>query len=66
MLWQTGMDDFEIIFGLKFEDVILGINGFLNNKYPDTINFDWVKFRQKKAYTPEAKETLMLVNLIWA
>ena len=47
-LWQAGMDDFEIIFGSKFEDMILDINSFLNNKYPNPINFDWERFRQIK------------------
>lgn len=48
-LWQSGMNDFERIFGLNIEDMISDIERQLKAKYPNPIPFDWDKF-QKKCY----------------
>ncbi|MDU1890053.1 MAG: peptidase MA family metallohydrolase [Dysgonomonas sp.] len=46
-LWQSGMDDFEKIFGLKFEDMTSEIEKELNRKYPNPIEFNWEKFYKR-------------------
>lgn len=43
-LWQSGMDDFEEIFGITFAQMINDINTKLKEKYPDPISFNWEGF----------------------
>jgi hypothetical protein len=44
LLWQNGIDNFEKIYGLSFEEILLNINTELNEKYPEPINLDWETF----------------------
>lgn len=46
-LWQSDMENFEKIYGLSFKNYILKINDGLNEKYPDPIDFNWVKFKER-------------------
>lgn len=43
-LWESDMDNFEEIYGIKFNDLILEINERLNRKYPTPIHFNWKGF----------------------
>lgn len=45
--WKSGMECFQDIFGLTFDELILKINNELNQKYPALINLDWEKFNQR-------------------
>lgn len=46
-LWQSGMDDFEKIYGITFAQMIEELNIKLNEKYPDPIPLDWEEFARK-------------------
>ncbi|MFV0417222.1 MAG: peptidase MA family metallohydrolase [Dysgonomonas sp.] len=46
-LWQSGMDNFQKIYGKKIEDILLDIEDKLNTKYPNPIDFDWDKFGKR-------------------
>lgn len=41
-LWQSGMNDFEKIYGIRFEDIILQMHDKLKLKYPMPISIDKV------------------------
>lgn len=43
-LWESDMDNFKEIYGIKFNDLILEINERLNRKYPTPIHFNWKGF----------------------
>jgi hypothetical protein len=44
VLWQGGMDNFEMIYGLTFKDLMVNINDVLSRKYPNSIDFNWAAF----------------------
>ncbi|WP_108821341.1 hypothetical protein [Dysgonomonas sp. Marseille-P4361] len=45
-LWQTGMKDFEEIYGLNFEEIINNINENLYQRYPNQMELDWDTFNE--------------------
>jgi hypothetical protein len=44
LLWQSGMDNFEKIYGVQFKQILLDIKSKLDKKYPDVPNIDWNNF----------------------
>lgn len=56
-LWLSGMRNFELVYGMKFEDVILKINTRLYKKYPTLINLNWVGFN-KDCINPQHNDWL--------
>lgn len=45
-LWTGTMDDFVTIYGVSFNDFMRMIEVELQEKYPDSIDFDWTKFEK--------------------
>lgn len=45
-LWQNGMREFETIYGIAFESLMVKINKELSEKYPSPIEFNWELFKQ--------------------
>ena len=43
-LWQSTISDFELIYNISFDDLILKINNELREKYPKPIKFNWESF----------------------
>lgn len=46
-LWQSDMDDFEKIYGVTFAQMIEKINTDLNEKYPEKVDFDEERMRNR-------------------
>lgn len=46
-LWQSGMRNFEKIFGKKIEEMLVEIEDTLTEKYPSSIPFDWNRFEER-------------------
>jgi hypothetical protein len=47
ILWQSGMEDFEKIYGLTIENMIGELEKELMRKYPDPIDFSWEEFNKR-------------------
>jgi hypothetical protein len=45
LLWQSGMDSFEKIYGIQFKQVLLAIKNKLDKKYPEPPDIDWNTFK---------------------
>lgn len=43
-LWLSDMSDFENIFGLRIENMLINIEKKLKEKYPEAIDFNWDQF----------------------
>ncbi|MDR2955240.1 MAG: hypothetical protein LBV43_09185 [Prevotella sp.] len=46
LFWQSGMDNFEKVYGLKYEEMISEINSELNKKYSSPIGLEWKTFNK--------------------
>jgi hypothetical protein len=45
LLWQSGIDGFEKIYGIQFKQLLLDIKNKLDKKYPEAPGIDWKNFK---------------------
>jgi Peptidase MA superfamily len=45
LLWKSGMDSFETIYGIQFKQILQDIKHKLDRKYPEAPNIDWNSFK---------------------
>jgi hypothetical protein len=45
LLYQSAIDSFEKIYGIKFKQILLDIKNKLDKKYPDTPDINWNTFK---------------------
>ena len=45
LLWQSGIDSFEKIYGIQLKQVLLDIKNKLDKKYPAAPDIDWKTFK---------------------
>jgi Peptidase MA superfamily len=45
LLWQSGIDGFEKIYGIQFKQLLLDIKNKLDKKYPEAPDIDWNNFK---------------------
>jgi hypothetical protein len=45
LLWHSGFDSFEKIYGIPFKQILLDIKNKLDKKYPEAPDIDWKTFK---------------------
>jgi hypothetical protein len=45
LLWKSGIDSFEKIYGIQFKQILLDINNKLDKKYTEAPDIDWNTFK---------------------